>query len=360
MFILYRYMLKHVIVTLLFSLVALCVIFLIVDLLETLDNFIDQNASIYNIIDYYINFFPEILKLLTPIATLLATLFTVGRMSGANEITAMKSGGLSLYKLMMPLIIFSIILSFMHLYFNGWIVPAANARKNVLYMQYVKRNKTEDQLNNLYYRDTPRRIVVIQFYNPDIKTGYNISIQEFSSDSSPRLTKKSDAKQMIWDTAVNSWILTGVTERVYSQDRIITNIYDSTRATLNITHKHIVSLRRSFDEMNFDEVQQYIDMLRQGGKDVRKQVIEYYGDYAFPFANLIVILFGVPFASVRRKGGIAIQIAAAMIISFVYLVFSKMSQTIGYSMDISPVIIAWSSNVIFFIMAIIVIIKTKT
>jgi len=89
-------------------------------------------------------------------------------------------------------------------------------------------------------------------------------------------------------------------------------------------------------------------------------MIEYYGGYAFPLANFIVVLFGAPFASVRRKGGLAIQIGAALILSFAYLVFSKISQTMGYAADINPILAGWGANIIFFIIGLITILKTKT
>jgi lipopolysaccharide export system permease protein len=129
---------------------------------------------------------------------------------------------------------------------------------------------------------------------------------------------------------------------------------------LNITHVQILQLKKTPDEMNFDEQRQSIAVMQQGGKNVRKQMIEYYGNYAFPFANIIVVLFGVPFASIKKKGGIAIQIGAAMGISFIYLVFTKVSQTIGYSYDINPMLAGWLANILFLLGGIFNLMKTRT
>ena len=84
--------------------------------METLDKFIDQQLSLETIALYYLNFLPEIIKLLTPIAMLMAALFSIGKMSNLNEITAMKSGGMSLYRLMFPLFIVSLLITGGHLY----------------------------------------------------------------------------------------------------------------------------------------------------------------------------------------------------------------------------------------------------
>ena len=131
-------------------------------------------------------------------------------------------------------------------------------------------------------------------------------------------------------------------------------------STLKITHSEIVELKRSVDEMNFDEFRNYIELLKQGGKDVRRLMITYYSGYAFPFANFIVIIFAVPFASVRKKGGIAIQIGAAMVVVFLYLLFTEISKNIGYASNIHPIITGWSANILFLIAGIFTIFKTRT
>ena len=69
-------------------------------MMENLDDFIDQNVPYHYIIQYYLVFIPEIVRLMTPVAVLLASLFTAGKMSNLNELTAIKAGGVSLYRFM--------------------------------------------------------------------------------------------------------------------------------------------------------------------------------------------------------------------------------------------------------------------
>ena len=355
-----KYILKQIAITLLFSLMALCIIFVIVNLLESLDEFLDQNATFMTIIKYYIYFLPEILKLLTPVAMLISTLFSVGRLSSNNEITAMKSGGISLYRIMLPIAFFSVILSFAQLYFNGWIVPAANERKIEIEQKYLNKSSGGGQIFNLYFRDNPTRNVVMQYYDAQQKTGNKVAVEEYTSQIEPRLTRRIEADKIRWDSSKSVWKLVNGIERFYSEAAVDTRRFDSMNYSLNLTHDQIIELKRSTDEMNYDELWNYITILKRGGKDVRKQVIEYYGNYAFPFANLIVILFGVPFASIRKKGGLAIQMGAAMVISFLYLVFTKVGQTIGYSSDINPILAGWMANIIFLIFALVNLVRTRT
>ncbi len=354
-----RYILKQFLTTLIFAIVALCVIFLVVNLMENLDDFIDQNAKLSIIAQYYLSFFPEILKILTPVAVLISTLFTIGRLSSSNELTAMKTGGMSIYRLMIPLIVFSLALSLGQLYFNGWIVPQANQKKIEIEQVYLNKSKAKaGTLFNLFFRDTPARNVMMQYYQSNERSGYQVGIEDYSSETSPRLTSRIEAERITWHQ--NHWLLIKGIKRKYNNGEVTTSRFDTLSISLNIRHQQLVKLKMLPEEMNFDEMKDYLKVLEMGGKDTRQDKIDYYAGFAFPFANFIVILFGVPFASVKQKGGIAIQIGAAMVIVFAYLIFTEVSKTIGYANNLDPILTAWSANVIFFFVGIVVLIKTKT
>ncbi|MBL7998776.1 MAG: LptF/LptG family permease [Candidatus Kapabacteria bacterium] len=357
-----RYILKAFLSTYVFAVIALCVIFIVVNLLENLEKFLDQKATAIAIVTYYLYLLPEIIKLLSPVALLMASLFSIGRLTNQNETTAMKSGGLSLYRMMFPLTVLSIALSFGQLYFNGWIVPRMLTKKFEMERKYFNRSSggTETQVYNLYFRDSALRNVIFGFYDATTRTGNDATVEEYSAELVPRVVKRLDARSMTWDSVSGSWLLHSCYERVISGDTISVRNVETMPVKLNVTHSNITALQRSVDEMNFAERKDYVDLLERGGKDVRMKRIEYFGEFAFPFANFIVVLFGVPFASVRKKGGLAVEIATAMVVSFFYLVFSKVSQSLGFELSIEPVVIGWSANVLFFIIGVANVIRVRT
>ncbi|HYF04159.1 MAG TPA: LptF/LptG family permease [Patescibacteria group bacterium] len=355
-----RYIIRQFVSTLLFSLLALCAIFLVVNLMENLDDFLDNNTPADVIIRYYLYFYPEILKLIVPISMLLTSLFSIGRMTGLNEITAMKTGGLSLYRLMLPLLILATAISFGQVYFSGWVAPKANKSKLDIERRYLNKGSASGPLYNLYLRDEPLRNVIMQYYDGERKTGAGVAIEEYNSETSPRLMRRIDAQEIRWDSAADKWKLLKAMEHAYVDSNVIVRAFDTTDAPLHITHAQIVQLQKQPTELNFDELHEYINTLQQGGKDVRRQRIDYYGQYALPFASLIVVMFGVAFASVKKKSGLAVEIATAMVVCFAYLAFTKISQTVGYSMDLDPIWVGWSANILFFAIGLINLVRSKT
>ena len=223
----YRYILKEFALTLLFSLMALIVIFVIVHLLENLDEFLDNDATIIVIFKYYIYLIPDILKLITPVAMLLATLFSIGKLSGQNEITAMKSGGSSLYKLMLPIIILSVGISFGQLYFNGWVVPEANKQKIEIEQKFLNKSRTGSTIYNLYFRDTPRRILTMQYYNSKSKIGSRAAVELYDNEIHPRLKSRIEGAKIKWDSAKSKWMLLNGIQRMYNGKSVSSLHFDS-------------------------------------------------------------------------------------------------------------------------------------
>ena len=98
-----KYLIKQFLLTIIFGLLAFTLIFVVIDMMENLDDFIDQNVSMDIILNYYLVFSPEIIKLITPVAVLFAALFTAGKAANLSEITAIKASGVSLFRFMIPI-----------------------------------------------------------------------------------------------------------------------------------------------------------------------------------------------------------------------------------------------------------------
>ena len=77
------------------------------------------------------------------------------------------------------------------------------------------------------------------------------------------------------------------------------------------------------------------------------------------FTSFIVVLFGVPFASQKKRGGLALEFAIAIGIAFAYLAFTKVSQTFGYTGAMDPIVTSWLANGIFIAISLLVISRVQ-
>ncbi|MBS1552896.1 MAG: LptF/LptG family permease [Bacteroidetes bacterium] len=355
------YILKQFIRNFLFGILSFLIIFILVDLFENLDKFIDNKLNNVSIIQYYIYFIPEILKLITPIAMLLASLFTTSKFNTYSEMTAIKSSGISIYRFSIPILIFGVIITVFSIYFNGWVVPKTNSKKFNFERKYLNKNKINGTLQNLHILDSENHIISFGNYNESDKTGTNISVQIFDSLNPSNLKYRFDIKNLKWDSVKNEWKLSGISKREFLSPTVEHYKYfDSAFAgeiteigKIYISPSQLIKNQLKPDEILLSDLKEFIDSMEDSGQNVSKAKVDYYSKISFPFANLIVILFGISLSSNRRKSGAAIQFGISILVTFLYLGFIKISQTFGYSGDINPILTAWMANIIFLFIALI-------
>ena len=343
-----RSIIRQFLSTALFSLFAVLLVFIVIDVMEKLDDFIDKQAGWGIIVQYYIFFIPEIIKLIIPVAMLLASLFVTARLSTQNELTAMKSSGISLYRIMAPFVGVALVVSAVSVYFNGWVVPLANQKKFQIERVYLHKDVMSASGANIYIQDSRTRILSLGYFDDTRNIATRVSIQDFSPADPTVMTERMDAVSMAWDSSSRSWTLSNGTHRWFSADgERVAQFATAPAGRLHFDPDDLRKKQEKPDEMDYYTLQQFIRNQESAGQDVARWLVDFYSKISFPFASVIVVLFGVPFASQKRRGGVGVQLGISLLICFIYLIFMKVSQVFGYNGDINPLLTAWSANIMF-------------
>ncbi|MCW8822559.1 MAG: LptF/LptG family permease [Ignavibacteriaceae bacterium] len=342
-----KYLIRQFLQTVFFSLLAFILIFLVIDAMENLDDFIDQNVPALQIIHYYIVFSPEIIKLVTPVAVLFGAMFTAGKASSLSELTAMRASGVSLYRFMAPFVVTALIISFVSLYFGGYIVPMANKTKIYIEQTYLKKGLSFTG-SNIYFQDSSTRIVSISFFDSNLNWANKVSIQDFKKNNLTEMTDRIDAQKLEYDSLSGSWIAFKGIKRTFTNDSETAEYFDSLKMT-NLHFKPIDLTKKQEKpaEMNLDELSNLIDSQKRAGTNPTVAQIEYHSRFAFAMTSVIIVLFGLPISTNKRRGGLAVQVGINILIAFVYLVFMKVSQAFGKNGALDPILTAWFANIIF-------------
>ena len=332
--------------------------------MEKLDKFIDRKVPFLKILDYYLNFTPQMISLVLPIALLLGSLFTTGKMSQNNEIIAARSAGMSLYRFMTPFIILGLLASFAGVYFNGWILPRANVKVDEYQRIYDLPGTTSlGAQSNLHFQEGIAENVVIQNFTFETLRADRVGIYFFDPNNPIRLYRRIDARQMLWDSTRKNWKLVDAVERIFPQDsskETLIRLTDSaSRIRFSFTPTELRERQLKMEELTNTQFAKRIELAKQAGEDTAHDEVDYYSKYAMSFTALIVVLFGVPFASQKKRGGLSLEFAIAIGIAFFFLAFTKVSQTFGYSGAIDPILTAWLANILFLLIAFAVIAKVQ-
>ena len=163
---------------------------------------------------------------------------------------------------------------------------------------------------------------------------------------------------MTWEDTV--WVLNKASVREFKGDNEIMNKYDKLPYPgLNFGSEELLDIELKPEEMGFFKLREFIKRRRIIGIDVEKWIVEMHLKISFPFANLIIVLFGVPLVSQHRRGGGAIGFGIALVICFFFFGTVRVGQYLGYSGMLHPLLAAWLGNIIFTILGIFLLIKAK-
>lgn len=339
------YLLKKFIVNLFIAVSGWIVIFIIINMIEQVSMFVDNNATIKQFILYYAYFIPYIISLTLPIAMLLAVLFAVSNMAQNNEIIAQLSSGISLYKILTPLFLVAFFISVGSIFFDEYIVPISNLKRLDLERYDIEKNpRNLGRINNnINLQDTENRKMTVKYFNGRRNEGRDVSFQTFDG---PVMIERIDAEKMFWIDS--SWTLKDARIRRFKNGaEILNQTSDTTIADSRIRPKNLIDIQKKPEEMSFAELTDFINELRSIGADPRKWVVDRHLKVALPFANFIVILIGAPFASRKRRGGIGLSFGLSLLISFSFFILIRVGQVLGHQGTLEPFLAAWMGNLVF-------------
>lgn len=342
-----RYLLRKFTAILIFALIAMITVFVAVNYVENTDRFIDRKVPSDVIMRYYLHFIPHIITLTLPVDVLLAALFSIGSLARFNEITAIKASGVSLFRLLTPLLIAGALISLANFWISENIVPNANRIKTDLWKTYVERSSSQRRISgndvNLY--DPGGVKVVMDRFDKTIMTAFQISIQEFQQQT---LRSRIDAQEAVWDSARQIWILRSVTRRSFEgQTEKMEFIPELEKNDLFFTLEDILKGERHPDEMNYRELATFIQKLKLSGSRTERWEVDYHLKYAYPLTCLVMVLFGAPIAAGRKKSGAGINIFLTLVICFAYWICIQTFRYMGYNQTLTPIEAAWIPNILF-------------
>lgn len=339
---------------------ALIVFFIVLHWVEYSDDFLDRGATIYEVFTvFYPNYIPEIVRLTSPLALFLACIYLTGKLAQELQLTALQTSGVSLYQLMRPYATVGLFVTVFMFGFNGWIVPRTNEVVVRYENEYLNPGNRTVETSEIHRQNGPNTILSVGYYDPDRKRAHNVSLQKLEGNS--ELNSRIDAERMEWIDSLKTWRMEEVTSRHFNRDGMpVKTTVSSLDTTLQIYPQDLARSKSDVAAMTIPAAADYLAALRRSGVgELERQLVAYHNKFAYPFANLILIVIGVSLASVRRRGGQAMQFAIGLFAAFLYLSIQKLAEPFGYSGALSPALTAWLPHITFAIVAITLLWRTR-
>ncbi len=352
-----RYVLRLFLTAITASLIAFVSIFFIVDLIEQLDRFLDRNVAPGYIALYYVYYLPYIFVLTIPVSLLLASLYTFGQLTRLGELTAMKASGLSLYRLLRPLLLVSAVVSACLFWAGEWLVPHTSMKRAEIKSEHVDMQGGGGQhvRHDVYFRGEGGRQIYMRVFDGRSAKGTGICVTEFRGGSASSVLT---AESAVWMDG--RWQLYNGVERRFRTGGGLSGF--TSFAALepddwSETPEDFLRGQKRPEEMSYGELAQLIQNVRRGGGDVQGYLVDLNLKIAFPSAGLIIVLLGGALASHLRRGGVAVGFALSIGICFVYWGLLRFAQAFGHADMLHPMAAAWGANALFGLLALVLLVR---
>ena len=350
-----RYILSKYLTTFFFCLLLLTAIVVVVDVSEKTDDFVKSKLPAWRIFtDYYLGFIPRIDAMLFPLFVFIAVIFFTSKMATRSEVVAILSSGVSYRRFLLPYITGGLFLSVLLWFGYQYVVPKANKKWGDFEAKYIDPNFGNGGGNStykqyLYFRNDSNTYIGIRGYDTISKTGNGFFVQRFSNN---KLLYNLRADNFSWDTATKKWKLANVMERTLNG--ITENVKRYPELKMNYNFKPVDLRKDEYlkDQMETPALNQFIKIERlRGSEGLSSLLVERYNRDAIPVSVLILTVIGAVLASRKVRGGSGLHLAMGVVISVLYILFSRFSIVFATKGNFTPFLAAWTPNFIFGILA---------
>jgi lipopolysaccharide export system permease protein len=340
-----RYLLREFTTYLGLGLTGFLTIFIVVDLFEKIDVFLDHRAPIGLVLRFYLYRSPEVIVQVLPVALLLATFLSLGQLNKFGELTAMRAAGLSLARILLPVFGMAFVAASGALALSELVVPRANRERDRIYDEQIQRLRPAAvaERADITYLGGGGRIFYMRLYLVNERRMHEVSVQEFQQGV---LRRRIDAAEATWDG--KHWVFSSGFLRTFASDG------EKVEAFKRLVVNGIRELPADFakesrqpDEMNYPELRAYVEKLRASGSRVSNYLVDLHLKLAFPLINVIVVMIGAPVATRLRLQSAALGFGLAVTISFVYYAFVRTGQALGHNGALPPYLAAWLGDLVF-------------
>jgi lipopolysaccharide export system permease protein len=327
------------------SLAVITIIYVTFDFFDRIGTLFESGAPLLTVIRYFLYKAPLLISRVVGFATLFSTLFSLGMLARTYELTAMRSSGISVQRLALPLFVLGLLICVLTFVWNESLVPVLAHRAQTIYRTEIKNKQQKSLLgtNDIWMRGENSFINVDRF---DTRTNTLENITVFRLNRNFGLTGLVEIPKAQW--RANSWHTSPASEWELRGDGKMTQREITAPLPITETPADLKLLARDAEEYTFFELQRQIADLKSKGIEATGYEVDLQSKLALPLISPLMVLLAIPFALKRQLiGNISLSFGVAMTIAFGYWVLSAFCLSLGQSAALPPWAAAWIPNAIF-------------
>lgn len=344
----------------LLGMVGLLGVFYIATFIDIADNLLRGDATTGTMLRYFYYQTPQYFYYVMPMAVLVASLVTVGVLTKNSELIVMRACGISLYRTMLPLVVFAVLGS-ASLYGIGERVLAPANREadrlnriirgfppltSAMNRQWIAGSGGEMYRFDHFDERDPQ-LIRLWVYEVDDQA-WDIRSMTFAESARPASATAEDGLAQ-W-SARDGWVREFTVRRPGEGRRTAeaTNYAHFAEHTIELDGpEYFTGDIPASDMMTYGQLRDYIEQLQSTGAYAARYMVALQRKLAFPFVTLIMTMLAVPFAVTTGRRGALYGVGVGIVLAIAYIVALSLFGALGDGGVLSPALAAWAPNILF-------------
>lgn len=344
-----KYILKRYIVTFVVMLLMFIPIGIVIDVAEKINKILETKVPFSAVAIYYLDFIVYFANLLFPIFLFLSVIWFTSKLANNTEIIAILSSGISFTRFLRPYIIGATMVSLFALIMGFFLVPKASKGFNDFRYTYLKNNPEVRQNSNVFRQISDDEFIYVSNFNSISQTAFYFALEKFDKE---KLNYKITANRIKWNEKDSTYTMFNYQKRTVGLNGDILEKAEKRDTVFNFDLEDLTPVVYIAETLTLTELTKFIEKEKaRGNGNIDTYLVVLYRKYSLPVTAFILTIIAVSVSSMKRRGGMGVNLAIGIVIAFTFIFFDKIFGTMAEKSSISPFVAVWFPNVVFGILA---------
>ena len=339
------YIIRKYLITFLVALFLFIPVGIMVDVAERIDKFKENEVPFNEIIDYYFDFMWYFGNLLFPILLFLSIIWFTSKLANNTEIISVLSSGISFLRFLRPYLISASLIATISFFLGMFVVPNASKGFNEFNYKYLNKKSEIRNTSRVFKQISKNEFVYVSSYNPTRKRAADFSLEHFEGE---KLKFKIMAQSIRWINSDSVFRLLNFRKRIIYEDEEILIKKKSLDTVFNFNIQDLSPLNYEAETLTMFDLNKFIDSeIKSGSKLINQHLLVRHKRYSLPLSVFVLTLISVSVSSVRRRGGMGINLAMGILMGFSFIFIDKVLVVLVNKSNFSAALAAWSPLIFF-------------
>ena len=345
-----KYILKRYLGTFILMLLLFIPIGITVNLAEKIDKILENEVPFIEVVKYYLDFTIYFANLLFPLFLFLSVIWFTSKLANNTEVIAFLSSGVSFYRFLRPYIIGATIVCIGALIMAMYLAPMASQGFNEFTYKYLKKGKKDRTQSNVYRQINENDYIYVSYFNVNDKKGNDFTLEHFDGN---KLVYKIKANRIEYNELDSTYSLFNYLKRTITDNEDILESRKKFDTIFSFELEDLTPVEYIAETLNFTELNSFIEREKERGSSyINRYEVVQNKRWSLPISAYILTIIAVAVSSIKRRGGMGVNLAIGISIGMIFIFFDKIFGTMAEQSDFSPLVATWFPNFVFAILAV--------